>query len=123
QSESDTISKEKESKMLEFVESPAEIRESMEVFKRDFITYPKTTLKLLSRWQYWVYDPLHDTFGPSKFAGFKHMTFAHYEEATILKKQLKAEKKLAKSGVACFDGTYTREKIEKITGLKFKPDP
>ena len=51
------------------------------------------------------------------------MTFDRYEDATARKKKLKAEGKLAGSDVVCFDGTHTREKIEKITGFKFKSDP
>ena len=74
---------------LDFVENSADIRKSMEAFNRDCIHHQKTMLNLLSQCTYWVYDSSNDTFGPSKFVGFQHMTFDCYEEARAAKKKKK----------------------------------
>jgi hypothetical protein len=66
---------------------------------------------LLRRTRYWVYDEATDIFGPSKFVGFKLMTFECYDASVATKDTGK------------FNGTRTRKAIESTLRSRFVQVP
>ena len=63
---------------LELVENALEVRENIRRFHRDLPNHHERALQLAVQTSYWVYDPESDAFGPSKFVGFKRMSFTDY---------------------------------------------
>jgi len=69
---------------------------------------------LLSTTRYWLYDEATDAFGPSKFVGFKSMTFECYNYWVD---------KTNKTRPGKFLGGDTRKANEKTLGKNFAPNP
>jgi hypothetical protein len=90
---------------LKLVETRQDIRMSFNTFSKEAPNDTTTTQSLLRSISYWVYDPDSNAFGPSKFVGFKDMTFVKY---------LNARDGNCKG--ARFNGTVTRQAIENILG-------
>lgn len=62
---------------------------------------------------YWLYDKETDAFGPSKFVGFRSMTFECYDYWVEKAKTRKGK----------FLGGDTRKANEKTLGTNFAPNP
>jgi hypothetical protein len=95
---------------LEFVRSVEDIRTSIGNFVSNNAGNPDVTKGLIAG-TFWVYDPAMESFGPSKFVGFRNMNFHHYE--------------IARSGGsegARFDGHATRMAIERVLSRSYLPD-
>ena len=69
--------------------------------------------KLLTGTRYWLYDEATDAFGPSKFVGFRSMTFECYDYWVEKAKTRKGK----------FLGGDTRKANEKTLGTNFAPNP
>lgn len=68
---------------------------------------------MLTQTSYWVFDPMINAFGPSKFVGLQEISLARYEAA-------KADAASAGS-LGGFDGHASKLAIERATKLTFEP--
>ena len=93
------------SNTLRPIESPAEVRLNVETFNSEAARYFDRAARLLRETTYWVYDPVCESFGPSKFVGFTEMSFDRYVEAVA-----------GDSEGARFDGNVSRTAIEAAIG-------
>ena len=98
---------------LNFVDKQSEIRSNIAYFNQKAIASNnyRRARKLLTGTTYWLYDEATDTFGPSKFVGFKLMTFECYDASVATKDTGK------------FNGTRTRKAIESTLRREFVPVP
>ena len=100
---------------LHFVESPEQIRESLNNFNREASLFRGFALRQVqAHFEYWIYDPLTETFGPNKFVGFQNMTFTKYQWAHELSKM-----ELARGR---FNGTRARRAICRVLGVDYEAD-
>jgi hypothetical protein len=90
---------------LEAVESLLEVRENIRRFQQGIAEHHDRALQSAVQTTYWIYDPQTDDFGPSKFVGFKRMTFPNY---------ILADNNQATG--ARFDGGLTHRAIEAVAG-------
>jgi hypothetical protein len=90
---------------LQIVETTGEITDALHTFNLDRPTPSGVARDLVRRTSYWVFDQTSETFAPSKFVGFKRMTFELYERAR--RGQTVGDK---------FDGFLTRAAIEAAAG-------
>ena len=97
--------------VFEKVEKPEEILENINNFVDNYKNYRNRSEKLMRTSSYWVFEPNKKIFCPSKFAGYKKMSFKKYEQAI----------KEATSG-AHFDGAVTRMAIETALDQKYSSD-
>ena len=95
---------------LAFVKDRSDIRNSMALFNAEAEWHYELARSLLRQTSYWIYDPVSNNFGPSKFVGFRSMNFSKY---ALCRDEMW-------SG-ATFDGHATRRAIEEILG-KYKKD-
>lgn len=106
-----------ESANMEFVpnevQTIAEIREGLRIFNEQLVAHRSRATTITQQTTYWVFDDQTRRFAPSKFCGYRGMTFERYEGLT------EAVKKEKRPG---FDGTEAREAIEKVTGRKYEAD-
>jgi len=103
---------------LEVVTTRAEIGANIITFHQTAHLHPERVRNLLSTTRYWVGcldDPLRDEIllAPSKFAGFKGMTFKRYELAAAGR---------TRSPGGRFDGHVARRSIEEVVGEKYRKD-
>ena len=91
--------------ILKLIQNKLDLLSSLEVFNNQAKQYKELAIGLLRKTEYWVYDPNTKNFGPSKFIAFNNMDFFNYAQA--VKKNYTG---------ARFNGTVTRQKIEKILG-------
>lgn len=96
--------------ILERVSTTQQLHENIRRFNRDAATNSERTVSLLRQTMYWVYDEDEGWFGPSKFVGFRNMSFGKYDACNA-----------GQSTGAKFDGGVTRSAIEGILG-EFRPD-
>ena len=95
---------------LNFVDKQCEICANIKYFNRKAVVSPENRArKLLRETIYWLYDESTDSFGPSKFVGFKSMTFECYNDWV----------KKAKAHKGKFNGGATRRANEKTLDKKF----
>lgn len=87
------------------VSSVSEIRENVRRFDRDLASFRERAISLVRQTSYWVADLDNGHFGPSKFVGYRSMTFRQYEAALA-----------GQSSGARFDGSITRTAIEGALG-------
>lgn len=100
---------------LRFVQTPEQIRESLNNFNRETPQFRDFALKLVQRlFRCWVYDPSSKTFGPNKFVGFRNMTFSKYQRAH--------EISAVKLDRGRFNGGRTHQAIRKALGADYKAD-
>ncbi len=66
--------------VLTFVESPADVAGSVRSFSADWRVHQRRFRTLLVTTSYWVHDPATGEFGPSKFVGFREMSYSTYEQ-------------------------------------------
>ena len=92
---------------LKYVHHRKDIQDSLDTFNRDSRQNLDLARDLLHRTDYWVYDPIAKTFGPSKFVAFQNMNFSDYSAAR-------------KSHGYKFDGHRTQKEIAKILGAYTK---
>ena len=90
---------------LELVDNVLEVRQNIRRFHRDLPANHERALQLVIQTSYWVYDPESDSFGPSKFVGFKRMSFADY---------IRADNNLSTGHR--FDGHATQRAIAAVAG-------
>jgi len=90
---------------LIFVTSRQGINDSFKTFNRGISQDYDLARSLLRTTSYWVYHPSNKMFGPSKFLGFRGMTFSKYKRARQGRWQ-----------GARFNGQETRKAIEKLIG-------
>lgn len=93
---------------LETATMADDIREAIATFNLWAASATDRSSALLRQTTYWVFDPTTNVFGPSKFVGYRNMTFSLYEQA--LRKRSDGRR---------FDGTTARLAIEKATGKTF----
>ena len=93
------------------VRSAADLRLNVETFNNEAPRYYDRASRLLRETTYWVFDPLRDWFGPSKFVGFAGMDFDRYLQAVA-----------GDSNGVRFDGGVTRTAISYAVGLSFEDD-
>lgn len=93
------------------VRSIAEVRQSLRSFLSGVRSSRKRARSLARQTSYWVHDTRFGTFGPSKFVGYRRMTFARYEAAAV-----------GRLGGAPFDGTVSRTAVEGAVGVKYAPN-
>jgi hypothetical protein len=98
--------------VLSVVTTPAQILANIATFHAEVPTQTDLSWKLFRQTTYWVYDPGTGCFGPSKYVGFDNMDGASYQQA-----------KAAIQPGDKFDGHITRNAIEDVVGVKFRPDP
>jgi len=94
-----------------------EIRANIRYFNREATASCNNSSRahnLLSTTRYWLYDEATDAFGPSKFVGFKSMTFQRYNCWLT---------KTNKTSPGKFLGGATRIANEKTLGTNFAPNP
>jgi hypothetical protein len=96
---------------LQTVGTINELRDSVREFNRGLGNARDCARSLLRQTSYWVYDAGQGVFGPSKFVGYRGMTFPVYE----------AGRAGATDG-ASFDGGVTRKAVEHVLGASFSPD-
>jgi hypothetical protein len=96
---------------LERVEKPEEILENVDNFIDDYKKYRQRSDNLMRTSSYWVFEPNKEIFCPSKFAGYKKMSFGKYEHAAR-----------GKTTGALFDGAVTRMAIEKALSQQYSSD-
>jgi len=95
---------------LNIIENYQDIQNSFNIFKRDASKNDETTKGLLTSITYWVYDCNTKTFGPSKFIGFKDMTFEKYRSAKADNcKGLRFNANNARDAIARILGPYTKD--------------
>jgi hypothetical protein len=100
---------------LRFVETPEQLRESLNNFNREAPQFRDFALKRVRvHFDYWVYDPLSETFGPNKFVGFQDMTFSKYQRAH--------EIRIIELDHSRFNGGRTRRAIRKALRADFEAD-
>ena len=96
-------------RLLVLVDSLEDIRQNLITFHDEIGRNLERAVRLLnSPVLNWVYDPQADRFGPSKFVGYKGMSFQLYEYGL---------------NPACkepFNGSTTKNRIRAITGKDFK---
>ena len=93
-----------------------EIRANIRYFNREAtgsFDNSSRARKLLTGTRYWLYDEATDAFGPSKFVGFRSMTFECYDYWVEKAKTRKGK----------FLGGDTRKANEKTLGTNFAPNP
>jgi hypothetical protein len=90
---------------LERVESVEDIRQNIRRFNSEARFHIERARALAAQTSYWIFDAESGLFGPSKFVGFKGMTFTRYERA------VRGEK----TGSA-FDGGVTSQANEAVLG-------
>jgi len=88
---------------LETVRTSGEIRDNIRRFNRELTANVERVEVLVRQTTYWVVDTDEETFGPSKFVGFRSMTFDRYESALA-----------GRSTGAQFDGGVTHRAIEAV---------
>ena len=93
------------------VESPADVRLNVETFNSEAARFYDRAERLLRETTYWVYDPVSESFGPSKFVGFTEMSFDRYVGAVA-----------GDSEGARFDGNVSRTAIESAIGVSYRQD-
>jgi len=96
----------------DFVNSKAEIRQSLLNFNAGPGIDKNRRETLLRQTSYWVFDGKSQTFGPSKFVGFVDMTFPIYEDGIKGRWEIKR-----------FYGGGTKKAIERALNKKFARDP
>lgn len=92
-----------------------EIRANIKCFNQQATASSKNynrARKLLTGTTYWLYDKATDAFGPSKFVGFKSMSFECYNYWVARAKTRKGK----------FLGGATRQANENILEKKFTPN-
>ncbi len=87
------------------------IKANVRRFNRRIMVNANLAGTLARQTWYWVYDADEDEFAPSKFAGYRNMTFAVYEAAMDGKTQ-----------GARFDGHTTQQAIQKAMGHRYQAD-
>lgn len=95
---------------LQVVTDAAQVRENVRRFGRDMSLYHQWAIALIGKTIYWVVDDDQNGFGPSKFVGFRDMTFPKYNIALTVGSQ-----------GAPFQGGVTRAAVESVLG-EFAPD-
>jgi hypothetical protein len=97
--------------VLEIIKSSADVRLNVETFNSEAARYYDRAARLLRETTYWVYDPISESFGPSKFVGFTEMSFDRYVQAVA-----------GDWEGAQFDGGVTRAAIATAIRARYKPD-
>lgn len=90
---------------LSFARNPQDIEHSLNTFNASCRENYELARSLLRTTSYWVYDPSRGSFGPSKFVGFKAMSFPKYRMAR--REQWEGDR---------FSGYDTRRAIEECLG-------
>jgi len=90
---------------LERIQSEEQIRQNCRRYRQAQALHAERVRKLATGVQYWVHDVDEGFFVPSKFAGFRGMTFERYELANE-----------GRSTGDSFHGTVTRQAIEAVLG-------
>jgi hypothetical protein len=90
---------------LELIDNFLDIQRSLDTFNMSFAENPELGRSLIRTTSFWVYDPISERFGPSKFVGFKNMTMEKYQSARD-----------GYLGGNLFNGHITRKAIESILG-------
>jgi len=90
---------------LQLVGTADEIRENVRRFTRGLPSSLKRAKNLVGQTTYWVFDEDEAHFAPSKFVGFRNMSFGQYESALQ-----------GRSTGAKFDGAVSRTAIENVLG-------
>lgn len=96
--------------ILECVSTPQQLHENIRRFNREAAANSERMVSILRQTKYWVFDEDEGWFGPSKFVGFRNMTFGKYDAGNA-----------GQSTGAKFNGGVTRSAIEGILG-EFGPD-
>ena len=97
---------------LAVVTSADEIRSNVRCFNNDASLQLVLVRDILRRTTYWVYDPGDEgTFGPSKFVGFRGLTFGVYRAGRADETQ-----------GAKFDGGVAKKAIERALGEYYSTD-
>jgi hypothetical protein len=96
---------------LEVTEDEDEVRENIRAFNDGAEDHLDRVQSLFSYTSYWVYEPDEGVFGPSKFCGFRNMTFPRYDLA--LDEELEG---------ASFNGTVSRRGVEDALGDEYVVD-
>lgn len=97
-----------------YVATKEEIRNSLRTFNKDIRVRAENldlARKLFVETTYWVYDPISENWGPSKFVGFRNMTYETY----LLARQNETVGDR-------FDGKATRVRIEHILRKAYSYD-
>src|SRR5215831_13755645 len=97
--------------ILKLVSSAEQISTSLANFATGVEAHPEVARGLFTSTSFWVYDPASGTFGPSKFVGFRDMTFEQYEAA-----------QKGDSQGDHFDSHDTRTRIGKVLGAIYSSD-
>jgi hypothetical protein len=97
--------------VLQPVQSPAGVRLNVETFNSEASHFYDRATRLLRETTYWVYDPVSQSFGPSKFVGFAEMSFDRYVRAVA-----------GESEGARFDGAVTQAAISSALGTSYRED-
>ena len=64
---------------VEFVKSFLEIQKRIKDWSDAFLHANSVALNVASMTAHWYYSPIYDTFGPSKFVGYKNIVLGEYE--------------------------------------------
>jgi hypothetical protein len=97
---------------LEWVQSVAEIRQNIREFHRDLQFHTQRAKLIAGKQHFWAYDPMSKRFGPSKFVGYRGMTYTTYNSI---------HRGEGNDGVP-FQGTNAMQRIERVTGSSFAFD-
>jgi hypothetical protein len=97
--------------VLQPVQSPAGVRLNVETFNSEASHFYDRAARLLRETTYWVYDPISELFGPSKFVGFIDMSFERYLRAVA-----------GDSEGMRFDGGVTQTAISSALGRSYQED-
>ena len=100
-----------QSKSLILCQRADDIAGSLKRFNRDSATFSSRARELIRSTQYWIWDPSGDRFGPSKFVGYKGMSFPLYERAHA-----------GNTNGARFDGHITQTAIRRVLATDFAPN-
>jgi len=90
---------------LKLVEKYEDIKASVDLFNRDLQENEDLARHIVRSATYWVYDPITESFGASKFVAFIDMNFSDYARA-----------RKSDSTGARFNGTVARMAIERMLG-------
>jgi hypothetical protein len=97
--------------LLQLVRSAADVRLNVETFNNEAARYYDRASRLLRETTYWVYDPISELFGPSKFVGFIEMSFERYLRAVA-----------GDSEGMRFDGGVTQAAISSALGTSYREE-
>jgi hypothetical protein len=92
---------------LKLIRNVEELAENFRTFQRDARRYPSRRASILRATKYWLRDANSGAFGPGKFLGYRGMDFGVYEQA---RKDSTGDQ---------FQGTLSREAIERVSGDNF----